>query len=77
MSEVRRVVLRGDVVEALDMAIKMEATAVAYYSELASRATDKDAAVLNSLAAEERKHLSTLEDQRNRHPNAPPKPRRS
>jgi rubrerythrin len=77
MSEVRRVVLRGNVVEALDMAIKMEATAVAYYSELASRVTDKDAAVLKRIAGEERKHLSSLEDQRRCCTNATPKRTRS
>jgi rubrerythrin len=72
MSEVRRIVLRGNVAEALDMAIKMEAAAVAYYSELASRVTDEDAVVLKRIAGEERKHFKSLEDLRKRYGDATP-----
>lgn len=75
-TEVRRVVLHGDIIEVLDMAIEMEANAIAFYSDLASSAIDKDAAVLTSMAAEERKHLSLLQEQRSRYLSSSPKPAR-
>ena len=75
-SEVRQVVLRGDIVEVLDMAIAMETNAIAFYLELASSVIGKDATVVTSLAAEERQHLSMLQDQRRRYLSSSPKPAR-
>ncbi len=58
--EVRQVVLSADILKALDMAIEMESSAVAYYTELASAACDTDKLVLLRMVEEERGHLEML-----------------
>jgi rubrerythrin len=59
---VREVVQATDPRKALDMAIKMEANAVAYYSGLASGIAGLDAAVLTKFVNEEKGHLRTLQE---------------
>lgn len=66
--KVRQVVLRGDVRETLNMAIKMEAEAVDYYSSIAASADDDTADLLSKIVAEEQAHLEALEECRERFP---------
>lgn len=61
-ADVCEVALPGDIGKALEMAIQMEATAVAYYSGLASGAAGSDAAVFAAMAEEEKNHLRKLEE---------------
>jgi rubrerythrin len=63
---VRKVVLAADLSKALDMAIKMEAGVVAYYSGLASGIAGLDAVALTKVTDEEKGHLSMLQKQRGR-----------
>jgi rubrerythrin len=64
--EVHDAVLLSSLHKALDMAIEMESDAVAYYSGLASGTAGLDAAVLTSIADEEKSHLRALVERRQR-----------
>lgn len=61
-SSVREAVLAITPLKALDMAIKMEANAVAYYYGLTLGVDGLDATVLTKFVNEEKGHLRTLQD---------------
>lgn len=62
--KVRQVVLRGDIRETLEMAIKMETDSIDFYSNAAASADADTAAMLSRIASEERTHLKALEERR-------------
>ena len=59
--DVHQVVQTPDLLKALDMAIEMEAEAVAFYSGLASDITGFDNDILAGIVIEEKAHLSMLQ----------------
>jgi rubrerythrin len=63
-STVLDVVMNSDLCKALDMAIEMEVSAVAFYSAMASGITDLDADVIKRVACEEMEHLNRLREKR-------------
>lgn len=65
-SAVREVALSPDLSKTLDMAIEMEAAAVAYYTSLASGKAGFDVGVLTGIASEEKAHLTMLQEHRKR-----------
>jgi rubrerythrin len=65
-STVRAAVTSADPSKALDMAIAMEAHAVAYYTNLAAGVEGLDAEVLRNFVKEEKEHLETLRARRQR-----------
>jgi rubrerythrin len=67
--EVRQAALGGDIIKVLEMAMQMEVDSAAYYSSL-TPIGGIDAAVLKTIIQEERSHLTTLRNWRQRLGNA-------
>ena len=63
---VRDAVLETELTKALDLAIDMEAKAVAYYTGQSFGVKGIDSAALARIAEEEKKHLSVLRERRMR-----------